>query len=130
MSFTQIKETCLYVSDLDQTQGFYIGKMGLRLISRVDGRHIFFKVGSSVLLCFRPEVTREEATLPPHYAYGPQHIAFEVALSEYGRIKEQLEKKGIVITHVQPWAKGRFESFYFEDPDGHVLEIVPAGMWD
>ena len=129
MEFTQIKETCLYVSDLDQSYVFYHNKSGLPLISRVPNRHVFFRLGSSVLLCFLPEVTKEEQELPPHYAWGKQHIAFEVNQTKYSETKESIIQKGIAITHTHQW-KGGFESFYFEDPDGHVLEIVPQGMWE
>jgi catechol 2,3-dioxygenase-like lactoylglutathione lyase family enzyme len=99
------------------------------LISKEDQRHVFFKCGDSVLLCFLPEVTKNDSNLPPHYAYGKQHIAFEVEQKDYLEIKKKLTDKGITITHQQKWKKG-INSFYFEDPFGHVLEIVPTGMWD
>ena len=130
MRFKQIKESCLYVSDLRQSHAFYHDLLGFELISLVDNRHAFFRVGSSVLLCFIPEVTKNETTLPPHFAYGPQHIAFEVDLADYEDIKNQVRDSGIEIIHEQPWQKGKYESFYFLDPDKHVLEIVPTGMWD
>lgn len=126
---TQIKETCLYVSDLGRTRDFYEKKLGLPLISLVEGRHAFFRAGSSVLLCFLPEVTKAEQKLPPHYAYGKQHIAFGTQPEEYQSWKKHMEEKSIPITHRQDWGNGR-ESFYFEDPDGHVLEIVPEGLWE
>lgn len=129
MEFTQIKETCLYVSDLDRTSAFYSGKLGLPIISRVEGRHLFFRAGSSVLLCFIAEATRHETQLPPHFAEGKQHLAFEVRQEDYERIKSAIENEDIRITHVQTW-KNDLNSFYFEDPDGHVLEIVPPGIWD
>lgn len=81
------------------------------------------------MLCFLPEVTKHDNNLPPHYAYGKQHIAFEVAHRDYSEIKKKLSKKGISITHQQEWKKD-ISSFYFEDPFGNVLEIVPTGMWD
>lgn len=128
-TFRQIKETCLYVSDLDKTADFYHHKLGMPVISKVDHRHIFFRAGTSVLLCFLPEVTREEQNLPPHFAYGRQHIAFEADTDVYTQWKETVKEMGITITHEQNWKDG-LESFYFEDPDGHVLEIVPTGIWD
>ena len=128
MEFTQIKETCLYVSDLDQSYAFYHDKLGLPLISKVPNRHVFFRLGTSVLLCFIAEATKGEKELPPHFAYGKQHIAFEVAKDNYNETKEKFKVLGIEITHHQKWPGG-YESFYFEDPDGNVLEIVPKGMW-
>jgi len=128
IDFTQIKETCLYVDDLDATQAFYQHKLGLKMISKVEGRHVFFHAGSSVLLCFLPEVTKAETHLPPHFAAGKQHIAFEVELENYESAKTHVQAQGIEITHEELWGE-KYKSFYFEDPDGHVLEIVQKGMW-
>lgn len=129
MQFKKIKETCLYISDLNNTQNFYQGKLGLPVISKIDHRHIFFRVGGSVLLCFLPQATKQEQSLPPHFAYGKQHLAFETSVAEYKSWKERLRQKGITITHEQSW-KNNLQSFYFEDPDGHVLEIIPEGIWE
>lgn len=129
MKITQIKETCLYVQNLSITKEFYNLKLDLPVISSVDNRHIFFRAGSSVLLCFNPEATKAEANLPPHFAYGFQHIAFEVGVAEYQPWLKKIENAGIEIIHLQEWKKG-LQSFYFKDPDGHVLEIVPEGIWE
>ena len=128
LHLTQIKETCLYVDDLAQARAFYADTLGLPVISEVPGRHLFLRVGPSVLLLFIPEVTEKEETLPPHFARGKQHIAFEVPADDYAAWKEKLTALGIAITHTQRWGT-LFESLYFDDPFGHVLEIVPAGMW-
>ena len=109
---------------------FYRDQLGLDLISLVEGRHAFFRVGSSVLLCFLPEATKQETQLPPHYAEGPQHVAFEVNLADLDSSRRKIEAQGIEVTHTQEWGAGRYESFYFTDPSGNVLEIVPSGMWD
>ncbi|WKN31546.1 VOC family protein [Porifericola rhodea] len=129
MKVHQIKENCLYVSDLAKTRQFYEKLMGFELISFVEGRHVFFKAGSSVLLCFLPEVTKSETKLPPHFAYGQQHLAFEVDLKEYEVWKAYLKEQNISILHEQHW-KDNLYSFYFHDPDQHVLEILPPGIWE
>lgn len=129
MHFKQIKETCLYVQDLDRTEAFYHGKLNLKVIGRSEGRHIFFKAGSSVLLCFIAGATKQEETLPPHFGEGNMHIAFEVPVEKYEEIKADILSTGIEIEHEQQWGKD-YCSFYFRDPDGHSLEIVPEGMWD
>lgn len=129
MKYTQIKETCLYVTDLELAENFYSQILEMPIISKVAERHIFFRCGSSVLLCFIPEVTKFEKTLPPHYAYGKQHIAFEVSRRDYLKAKSNLLEKGITLTHEQEWNHG-LKSFYFDDPFGNVLEIVPVGIWE
>ena len=129
MKLGSIKESCLYVKDLSASKKFYQEILGLELISFVEGRHVFFRIGHQVLLCFNPNTTKDETTLPPHFAYGKQHIAFEVNMEEYEKWKDKILKSGTVITHEHTWSKN-LNSFYFEDPDGHVLEILQPGIWD
>jgi len=129
MNFTQIKETCLYISDLDLAEEFYHRVLEMPVISKVNNRHIFFRCGTGVLLCFLPEVTKNEKNLPPHFAKGKQHIAFEVSRKDFLETKKILGDKKVPITHEQEWKDG-LKSIYFEDPFGHVLEIVPDGIWE
>lgn len=129
MTIRQIKETCLYVNDLEASKKFYNGKLGLEVITKVENRHIFFRAGSSVLLCFLPEATRTESSLPPHFASGHIHLAFEVSAEEYDLWKEKIQRENIEIIQEQSWGK-RLKSFYFRDPDGHLLEIIPVGIWE
>ncbi len=90
MHITQIKETCLYVSDLERTRAFYAEVLGFPPLSMEAGRHVFFHAGSSVLLCFLPEVTKADLVLPLHYAHGHQHLACEVLPLEYETTKRAL----------------------------------------
>ena len=129
MQFTQIKETCLYVSDLARTRTFYADRLGLEVISLVEGSHVFFRAGSSVLLCFLPDVSRVKSSPPPHYGYGKLHLAFEAPVGQYDVFLQQVQSQGIAIYHHETWARGT-RSFYFDDPDGHVLEILEPGVWD
>ena len=129
MKFNQIKETALYVKDLDQTEAFYGEKLDLKLISKVEGRHVFFRVGSSVLLCFLAEKTKHDKSLPSHYGEGKLHIAFEVPRERYSEVKEEILSSGIEVEYEEEWG-GQYQSFYFRDPDDHLLEIVPQGMWE
>ncbi len=129
MNIRQVKETCIYVKDLEQTQTFYEQVLDLPLIAKKPGRHVFFRAGTSVLLCFIPAASTRETELPPHFAKGPSHLAFEVEVPQYEDWKQKVALAGIDIIHEQSWGDG-FLSFYFHDPDGHLLEIVQQGMWD
>ena len=128
MNITKIKETCLYVSDLAQTKAFYTEKLNFKVIGEVPGRHVFFRVGSSVLLCFISEASRKGNNLPPHFGSGQLHLAFEVSKEEYPTTKATIADAGIPIEQEYDWGNG-FLSFYFRDPDEHLLEVVMAGMW-
>jgi len=129
MNFIKIKETCLYLHDLEKAKHFYHEVLELPLISYAPGKHIFFKAGSSVLLCFNPEDSKQKKSPPAHYGGDKQHFAFEVSELEYEESKTWVENKGITITEEVTWQSGK-KSFYFEDPEGNVLEIVPdKGVW-
>lgn len=128
MRISRIRETCIYVSDLDRTREFYETKLGLEFYSMAPGRHVFFKAGESMLLCFNPDDSRIKTSLPPHYGTGKIHFAFECEPGEYEGWKEKLSSNGIEITMEYNW--GKFRSFYFEDPDGHVLEILEGNIWE
>jgi catechol 2,3-dioxygenase-like lactoylglutathione lyase family enzyme len=130
MNFSRIKETCLYVRDVEQAKCFYHEILGLPLISHVPGKHTFFRAGTSVLLCFNPEDSKTKKSPPAHYGGGQQHFAFEVKKSDYRRTKEEIISKGVTIIDEVVWESGA-ESFYFRDPEGNVLEVIPnAGIWD
>lgn len=130
MKFLKIKETCLYIHNLELAKRFYHETLQLPLISYVEGKHIFFRAGNSVLLCFNPEDSKLKQSPPAHYGGGKQHFAFEVARKDYESSKSWIISKGIQITDTVTWKSGA-ESFYFEDPEGNVLEIVPEeGIWD
>jgi catechol 2,3-dioxygenase-like lactoylglutathione lyase family enzyme len=128
MKIKGIKETCIYVSDLERTKDFYYGRLGLEIISKVDNRHIFFRAGRSVLLCFIAGETEKEEILPPHGASGSIHFAFEVDRKDYDAAREEVAKS-IAILHDHQW-KGGLRSFYFHDPDKNLVEIIESGVWD
>lgn len=128
-TFTSIKETCLYVNDLSRTRVFYHETLGLPVISETADRHIFFRAGSSVLLCFNPEYTKQGKELPAHWGKGQLHFAFSTPESDYGRWKAHILEQGIEIEHEEHWDE-QYRSFYFRDPDGHCVEIIMDGMWE
>ncbi len=130
MNFIKIKETCLYVHDLERIKQFYHEVLQLPIIHYELGKHIFFRLGSSVLLCFNPDDSKTKTTPPAHFGGGKQHVAFEVDSVEYASAKEEIKAKGIAIIDEVVWKSGE-ESFYFEDPEGNILEILPnKGIWD
>ncbi len=129
MEIRKIKETCLYVDDLERTKAFYNGLLQLSVIGEVKGRHVFFRAGESVLLCFIAAQSRKKGKLPPHFGAGQLHLAFEVQKPDYQPYKEKLAKAGIEIEQEFDWGQG-YLSFYFRDPDQNLLEVVMEGMWE
>lgn len=130
MNFLKIKETCLYVYDLEKAKTFYNGILELEIINYAPGKHLFLRAGASVLLLFNPEDSKQKKSPPPHYGGGKQHFAFEVSDHDYQHAKNELMARGIVIEKEVTWKTGK-KSFYFSDPEGNVLEIVPdCGIWE
>lgn len=130
MNILKIKETCLYLNNLEQARAFYNEVLGLPVISYVEEKHIFFRVGASVLLCFNPNDSKTKTSPPAHYGGGQQHFAFEISKADYRKVKNEVVLKGIKIIDEVVWKSGE-ESFYFNDPEGNVLEFVPdTGIWD
>lgn len=129
MKVTRIKETCIYITDLEQTNAFYSGMLGLPLISLVKGRHVFFRAGESVLLCFIAEKTEQEKELPPHGASGSVHFAFEVSKEEYPAALQIIRDAAVPVLHEHIWPNG-VRSFYFHDPDQNLVEIIEEGLWE
>jgi catechol 2,3-dioxygenase-like lactoylglutathione lyase family enzyme len=129
MQISRIKETCIYVTDLQRTKEFYADRLGLPLISFVGGRHVFFRAGESVLLCFVAEQTRQEKALPPHGASGSVHFAFEVEQAGYDAALQKIREAGIIILQEHQWPNGR-RSFYFHDPDANLVEVIEEGLWE
>ena len=82
MQPASILESALYVTDLDAAEAFYGGTLGLDLISKAEGRHVFFRCGQGVLLLFNAEATETppppgaRLPVPPHGAHGPGHLCF------------------------------------------------------
>ena len=110
MNFLKIKETCLYLNDLEKAKEFYHHLLGLEVIHYLPGKHLFFRAGTSVLLCFNPEESRKKESPPAHFGGGNQHFAFEIRLSEYAKTKKEIQEKGIEIIDELTWDSGK-ESF-------------------
>lgn len=128
MNFKNVKEVSLYVQDLERSRLFYEQKLKMKVVSLKEGRHLFLKAGSTVLLCFLAKATVQDQTLPPHGGNGEIHIAFEVAKQDYQSTRAAIEAEGIEIIQDFKWGEN-LESFYFRDPDGHLLEVIEEKMW-
>lgn len=130
MNVLRIKETCVYVKDLERIRSFYTETLGLPIINEVPGKHIFLRAGDSVLLIFNPDDSRTKTSPPGHYAEGKQHFAFEVPHDQYAYYRDLIRARGIQLIDEVTWERGA-KSFYFNDPEGNILEILPdRGVWD
>ena len=123
-----IVETAIYVDDLGAAEAFYRDVLGLEVIGREAGRHVFFRVGNGVLLAFNPEATLRGDLLPPHGARGPGHFALGVRAESLDGWRERLEAQGVTVEKEVRWPRGG-RSLYLRDPAGNSVELVTPGLW-
>ncbi len=129
-----ILETALYAEDLAAAEGFYGGLLGLPVLVREAGRHVFFRCGASVLLVFDPRATAipppEDARLPvpPHGAHGPGHVCFRAETQELEAWRRRFAEAGVAIEAEFAWPHGA-RSLYVRDPAGNSVEFAEPALW-
>ena len=134
MQPSAILESALYVGDLAVAETFYRDVIGLEAITRVEGRHVFFRCGSGVLLLFNAEATRQPPApdarlpVPPHGTSGQGHLCFAATADEIDRWKEHLQARKIAIEADFEWPNGG-RSIYFRDPSGNSIEFAEPRIW-
>jgi catechol 2,3-dioxygenase-like lactoylglutathione lyase family enzyme len=128
MSPTGVLETALYARDLQEAEAFYTAVLGLELESKVEGRHVFFRCGSGMLLVFDPRATSQPGPVPAHGATGPGHVAFSVPEAELERWADHLRRSDVPVEADIDWPRGG-RSIYFRDPEGNSLELTSPRIW-
>jgi catechol 2,3-dioxygenase-like lactoylglutathione lyase family enzyme len=128
-----ILETSLYADDLDLALSFYRDVLGLSLVGRAAGRHVFLRCGRQMLLIFNPDATRAgpsagPASAPAHGARGPGHVAFAASDTALDAWRARLAGLGVPIETEIAWPHGG-RSLYFRDPAGNSLEITSPQIW-
>lgn len=128
-----ILETALYATDLAAAEGFYAGLLGLPVIARVDGRHVFFRVGQGVLLVFDPAATdlpsgNPALPVPTHGARGRGHVCFAASRAGIAAWRARFVAAGIAIEAEFDWPNGA-RSLYIRDPAGNSVEFAEPRLW-
>jgi catechol 2,3-dioxygenase-like lactoylglutathione lyase family enzyme len=124
----EILEACVYADDLDAAERFYTGVLGMEVITRVEGRHVFFRCGGRVFLVFNPARTREGGAIPGHGAQGPGHVCFAMRADEVEAWRAHLQAHGVTVESDHTWPGGG-QSLYFRDPAGNSLELGTPAIW-
>jgi len=118
-----------HFDDLDAAEDFYRSILGLRVIGKEAGRHVFFQVGdSNVLLAFISEATLKGEILPSHGANGPGHFALGIQTRSLDAWRQHLKAHSVPIEKEVEWPTGG-KSLYFRDPAGNSVELVTPGVW-
>jgi len=129
MKIKAVIETAIYADDLDAAEAFYRTVLGLRLIGKEPGHHVFFQVGDTgVLLAFRAEAALKGDLLPAHGARGPGHFALGIEPEAFDAWQKLLQSNRVSIEKEVEWPKGG-KSIYFRDPAGNLVELLTPGVW-
>lgn len=134
MQPSAILETALYSADLAAAEAFYGGVLGLTVIARVEGRHVFFRVGAGILLVFNPDATEIPSTnpalpVPVHGARGAGHVCFAATREEIAGWRDRMTLAGVAVEAEFDWPNGA-RSLYVRDPGGNSVEFAEARLWD
>ncbi len=129
-----ILEAALYVDDLDAAEDFYGQILGLEKIQRATNRHVFYRIGGSVLLLFIADETEKpssnpELPVPPHGARGPGHVCLVLTRDEIAVMRKHLLDWNIPIDAEFDWPNGAL-SLYVRDPAGNSVEFSEGWLWD
>lgn len=125
----EILEACVYAEELEAAERFYAGVLGLEVVARVPGRHVFFRCGGRVFLVFDPRRTREGGgEIPAHGADGAGHVCFAMRREEVDAWRAHLRQRGVEIEREHGWPGGG-RSLYFRDPAGNSVELGTPGIW-
>lgn len=134
MTPSAVLESALYVTDLAAAERFYRDILGLAFMSKVEGRHVFFRCGEGVVLLFNatatevPPAADAKLPVPPHGTRGHGHLCFSATADEIDRWKADLIRKGVAIEADFNWPRGG-RSIYFRDPSGNSLEFAEPRIW-
>jgi catechol 2,3-dioxygenase-like lactoylglutathione lyase family enzyme len=110
-----IDHVVLHVGDLERARRFYVELLGFDLAHEFPG-HIFLECGTQMVGLFEH---RGEL----HARSEMNHLALRLSVGDYDTVKAVLEAAGIVVTG----RPGDDRCIYFNDPDGHRLQLLTPG---
>jgi catechol 2,3-dioxygenase-like lactoylglutathione lyase family enzyme len=134
----RINVISLAVAELDRSLGFYRDGLGLPTEGVIgtefkgdatapDGTIVTFPLGGGLILALYPrtELAKDAAVAFTPAKTGEFSIGHAVATrTEVDEVIAQAEAAGAIVTerpHDRPWG---IYSGYFQDPDGHLWEIL------
>ena len=117
LKVTGIDHVVLHVADLERSRKFYIELLGFT-VAHESSWQSFLSCGSQQVALFQ---MRGGADI--HAGAEMNHMALRLASGEYDDVKATLEAAGVTV-HGR---RGDDRCLYFDDPDGHHLQVlVPA----
>lgn len=122
-------ETSIYVDDMERSIAFYQDVMGLSCADDEAGRRLTAMWAGPrqvLLICLRggsvKPIEIRGGRIPAHDGRGPLHLAFGVPEESREDWRNRLASLDVDLTGEVDWSSGGW-SLYFDDPDGHVIEL-------
>jgi len=132
MALKKLGHVVLKVRDLERSEAFYTSVVGLQVTGRLPGRMVFFSVPGNqdshdlALWKVGPEAAPAQAR-----QVGLFHVAWQVDRPEdLEAFHARLVREGVSVRGTVD--HGANLSVYFDDPDGHMLEMTyerPRAAW-
>jgi lactoylglutathione lyase len=124
LTVSSIAHVAIRVKDVDRSLDFYVGKLGMREMMRLDrdGRLwlLYLRITDTQFLEVFPEGVGERAA--EREAVGFNHICLEVG--DIDAALRELQTAGVaLIRDKQMGADGNWQA-WIEDPDGHRIELM------
>jgi catechol 2,3-dioxygenase-like lactoylglutathione lyase family enzyme len=114
LKVTGIDHVVLYVQDLERSKRFYMGLLGMEWEHGDDGA-AFLRCGTQQVALFEAE-----AGTDIHAGSEVNHMALRLGTGTRAEVKAILEAAGCKV-HGRP---GDPDCLYFDDPDGHRLQVL------
>jgi catechol 2,3-dioxygenase-like lactoylglutathione lyase family enzyme len=124
LTVSSIAHVAIRVKDVGRTLDFYVGKLGMREMMRLDrdGRLwlLYLRITDTQFLEVFPEGVGERAA--EREAVGFNHICLEIG--DIDVALRELQAAGVpLIRDKQMGADGNWQA-WIEDPDGHRIELM------
>jgi lactoylglutathione lyase len=124
LTVSSIAHVAIRVKDVPRTLDFYVGKLGMREMMRLDREGslwlLYLRITDTQFLEVFPDGVGERAAV--REAVGYNHVCLEVANIDVAA--RELEAAGVpLIRGKQMGADGNWQA-WIEDPDGHRIELM------
>ena len=127
MNITALGHAAIRVRDLESSEAFYSGVLGMPVVMRFpEEQELGFGIGGASV--FMVQAVGKDAPAPDERTLGVHHMAFIVGNNPapLSDAAHQLDRHGVRYQRVM---HEEFESLFCRDPDGHLIELYYWPSW-